>query len=239
MKIKKFFSLLAFSSCLIGSNLSAGTISKNKSFSSIVTTSTMSTSLHILVFDKNSDVVENTIGKINTILQKSKISKGGQYSIVPEHQWKNGKNSFLRYVANISYEFSFSDKKEYEDILNQIKSIEKIELTQSPIQLSISDETMTSTTERLELEAIEYGKAYTSKLSNWFGDGNCKIKNITFSSNNFSHMPLTLMRSATLDASMPNSEVSPPLENEKKIQLDASYIFECDTNANQSYHKGN
>lgn len=228
MKIKKLFSLLTFSSCLIATHLSSGTISKNKSFSSIVSTNTMSTSLHILVFDKNSDVVENTIGKINKILQKSKISKGGQYSVVPEHQWKNGKNSFYRYVANISYEFNFSNKKEYEDILNQIKSIEKIKLTQSPIELSISNETITLTTENLELEAIEYGKAYTSKLSNWFGDGNCKIKNIAFSSNHFSHIPLTLMRSSTLDTSMPNSEVSLPLENEKKIQLDASYIFECD-----------
>ncbi len=228
MKIKKLFSLFIFSSCLIATHLSAGTISKNKSFSSIVTTNAMSTSLHILVFDKNSDVVENTIGKINKILQKSKISKGGQYSIVPEHQWKNGKNSFYRYVANISYEFNFSNKKEYEDILNQIKSIEKIELTQSPIGLSISDETMTLATENLELEAIEYGKAYTSKLSKWFGDGNCKIKNITFSSNNFSPTPLTLMRTANVDISMPNSEVSLPLENEKKIQLDASYVFECD-----------
>ena len=36
------------------------------------------------------------------------------------------------------------------------------------------------------------------------------------------------MRSANLDTSMSNSEVSLPLEKEKKVQLDVSYIFECD-----------
>jgi len=229
MKIRDLLSsVLIFSSCLVATHLSAGTISKSKSFTSMVATNTMSTSLHILVFDESDDVVEKTISKIDKILQKSKIAKGGHYFIVPEYQWENGEKSFYRYIANLSYEFNFSNKKEYEEILDKIKSIDTIELTQSPIQLSISEKTMTSTTENLELEAIRYGKEYAQKLSSWFGNGDCKIKNITFSSNNFPHMPLALMRSANLDTSMSNSEVSLPLEKEKKVQLDVSYIFECE-----------
>ena len=227
MKIKKIFFVIALSSFLMTTHLDAGTIAKNKRFSSIDTTNTMGTSLDIFVFDQRENEAAKTISKIAKILEKTKIATGGHYAIAPEYRWEDGERSFSHYGANLTYRFHFSDKKEYEAVLDKIKQIKNVRLTQSPIEVSISDEAMTATIEKLELEAIVYGKNYSERLSHWLGDGGCVIKNITFASNNFSPMPLALMRSAQLDTSIPNSEVSLPIKKEKKIQLDASYIFEC------------
>lgn len=196
-------------------NLNGLEILKNKKFTVLSQSNTYTTNFFLNIKHKEYSKIETIILEAIKYSDESKICKGGKYRIYPSYKFISNKRTADGYKSNINFNCTFKEKKEYESLLDNIKSLPYIELTQNSIKKTLSDKTLETATIKLESKAYQYALEYQSFLNKKFS--NCLVKQIDFTNGYPNIVPM--QRSTT--------QVGLPLDQKLESTISVKYKFNC------------
>jgi len=196
-------------------------VSKSENFKTDIFPKQKQTSFSLELRHPNSNLIEEKFQKAILYAKKSSICRGGQYNIRP---YRNviDKRVNEGYSSYINFTCKFKNNKQYERVLNKIKTLD-MKLTQNRINYMPSPKEKNMAKEKLETRAFNYAKKYKNRLNKYFKK--CKIKNISFNSNHYQPMN-TYGREMDFRAAK-STTVSAPIDNKVQYSLNVNYIFTC------------
>jgi len=193
-------------------SLNAFTISKTETFKIKTPAKIMQTNFSLNIKNKNNDLIIKIFNEVIKEVKKSKICKGGKFSINPYYEWIKDKRIFKGYKGNISFNCTFTDTQKYANLIEKIKNKKGIIFSQDEINFIT-----TPHKKELENKAYKYAINYIKYLSKTF-QTKCKIKSINF--NNY-YRPIlygNMTKSLSIEA---------PIQKNVTSKLRVNYIFEC------------
>jgi len=200
-------------------------ISKSQDFSLQHKAKFKQTSFEVTIENKDQNIIEDTIHKLNNSVKKSNICTGGEYQIYPKYRWDEHKKIDMGYTSHINYNCQFEHKQNYEYLLDDVKKIKGIKLKQNRVSFVQTQEEKVQKTQELENIAFDFAKVYVQKLNKKFNA--CKIESINLSSNHSVYLRKQNAMALSNERSKPISKVSVPLNNAFKNSLKVDYIFLC------------
>ncbi|MGB3751778.1 MAG: hypothetical protein WA945_09445 [Arcobacteraceae bacterium] len=201
-------------------SLSAVEINKHKIFTVNSEQESFKTSFKVATKAQNSHQIENRFKDAIELAKKSSICKGGEYRVYPNYKYVKSQRIDDGYRGEVLFQCAFENKNGYEKLINDIKKIKDIELTQNQIQIVAKDKTSD-----LEKLSYEYSLDYIVELDQYFSK--CTVDEITFLNYNQS-IPTTYLRKTMAAESDMNTSVTAPIENLLIQSINVNYRFVCE-----------
>jgi len=201
-------------------SLNAIEINKNKTFTIESEQENFQTTFRIASKAKTSHRIEATFNKIIRLSKKSDICTGGKYTISPRYVYKNSERHRDGYQGGVSFECTFQDQENYEDLIDKVKKVRDIQLTQNKINIVAKDKS-----KELEQISFQYANEYIHELHRYFR--NCRVELIDVL--NFqqpSPRPYMLRKSVRMQEDSSTS-ITTPIKKGLTQSLDVKYTFIC------------
>lgn len=200
-------------------SLEAVEITKNKSFTLQTQKKNFSTRFSIQAKKNNAEKIETLFKKVIDTTSQANICTGGQYTINPNYKYSNNERKKDGYKGYISFECNFFEIENYEALLDSLKNIDTLDLSQNQINLIMKDRT-----KELELLSFIYATEYIKDLSKNFT--NCSVHTIDFATEQpYSQKPYALR---TVQMHQRKTTVTAPIEKDLEQSLEVYYKFVCD-----------
>ena len=206
------FTLLSFASSL--------EISKSKVFTDNIPPQNYNSGFSIIKEAKNSNIIEELFSKVIGVVEEADICKGGKYTIYPNYYYKEGKRVQNGYRSTIGFDCEFERVENYNILLSKLKTFNGV-MQQNKINYGVDKLTKEKYLLTLENRIYDYAKAHSEFLNEQFK--NCEIKAIDINQNN---QPVPYFREAAISVS---AKSTPPIKEDIKVQLNAAFKFECDS----------
>jgi len=218
------FSLLSITSINANENLE---IEKDKLFENSLEAKTMKASFSLKGKNKHDTILEHSVAKVIDIAKKANCT-GGQYRVRPNYIYDKNIQIMDGYSTQVSFQCTFKNKEIYGSVLDEMKKIDTLTLSQGEISYFLSKEIIEKEIENLELDALKYGISYTKSLNkNLDQYRSCMISKVSFKKDNRYNAPtISTMRVLKSEATN-NTEVSNPISNKQTVSLQAYYTFKC------------
>jgi len=200
-------------------SINAVEITKDKEFTVNSEQESLKTSFRVTANAQNSHQIENRFKNAIQLAKKSSICKGGEYRVYPNYKYVKSQRIDDGYRGEVLFQCAFENKNGYEKLIDDVKKIKDIELTQNQIQIVAKDKT-------LELEKLTYKYAldYIVELDQYFSK--CTVNEIIFLNYNQS-IPITYLKKTMAAESDMNTSVTAPIENMLTQSIKVNYKFEC------------
>jgi len=200
-------------------SLSAVEINKHKIFTVNSEQESLKTSFRVASKGQNSYQIENRFKEVIQLAKKSSICKGGEYRVYPNYKYIKSQRIDDGYRGEVLFQCAFENKNGYEKLINDVKKIQDIELTQNQIQIVAKDKTS-----ELEKLTYKYASNYINELSKYFSK--CSVDEITFVNYNQPVPSIYLGKTMASESDMSTS-ITAPIENLLTQSISVKYKFEC------------
>ena len=202
-------------------------IEKNKTFEELVETTTMQASISLNGKSKHETILEHAVSKVITIAQKGGCI-GGKYRVRPNYIYDKNIQVMDGYYTQVTFKCEFSDTAVYQTVLDKIKKIKALTLTQGEISYFLSNEIKEKTVENLELKALQYATQYTKSLDKTLDEyKHCMISKVSFKEENFRGNYPQFRNVKMMSDQAEKTTVTNPIQNKENVSLQAYYTFEC------------
>lgn len=201
-------------------SLSAVEINKHKTFTVNSEQESLKTSFRVTAKGENSFSIEKRFKEVINLAKKSSICKGGEYRVYPNYKYVKSQRIDDGYKGEVLFGCAFKTKNGYEKLINDVKKIKDIELTQNQIQIIAKDKTAD-----LEKITYQYSINYVVELNKYFEK--CRVDEITFLNYNQS-IPTTYLRKTMAAESDMNTTVTAPIKNILTQSINVNYRFVCE-----------
>lgn len=201
-------------------SLNAIEINKNKTFTIQSEEKNLKTSFRINMQLKSENRIESTFKRAIKLSNRSDICTGGSYTVSPHYKYENSKRIKDGYRGNISFDCTFQDKENYEKLIDKIKKLKNIQLSQNRINIVAVDKS-----KELEQISFEYASNYIHELHNYFV--NCKVELINVLSY---HQPASrpyYLRANKSIQEESDTTVTSPIKKGLTQSLNVEYKFNC------------
>ena len=223
--MKKTILYIAMTSCLFANETLV--IEKNKIFEKVVVSKTMQATFSLSGKNKHQNILEHSIKMVSDIAKKGGCY-GGEYRVRPNYIYDKNIQIMDGYSTYVNFKCEFSDNKLYEKVLDNIKKVDTLTLSQGEIKYFLSDKKKESTIENLELKALDYGTKYSKMLDENLEEyKNCMIAKLSFREETF-HNPTNLRMMKSTQQSDESTIVTTPIDNKKSVSLRGNYTFKCE-----------
>lgn len=163
----------------------------------------------------NQNTIEENFQKAIALVKSYNMCKGGKYTIRPHYKNKT-------YQGYINFNCKFQDTKNYEKLLDTIKTL-KGKLSQGTIQALNNQNILNTVEKQLEVKALTFPLQYKKFLGdNLEGFKTCQVEKISFNHMGGTPFPYLLRSNEAL-----TSKVTLPIKEKLKHTLTVNYVFRC------------
>jgi len=202
------------------------TLKFSKDFTLFIEPDRLSVDLIINVHANNEKRVLDILNKYSDFINNLKEvqKEGGKYSIQPLYKYNNGNRYKDGYMAVMRYKVYSKDQNDLRSFIYKIEEKKEfsknIDIKISDISWTISQKFRVDKTESLRNSSIKWAINYAKELGSDI-NSSCRLKNITFNSNNF-HQPMPMLRDMSMKRIAPA-----PIKKDLNIHLIENIEVEC------------
>ncbi|PIF03773.1 MAG: hypothetical protein CSA86_04520 [Arcobacter sp.] len=216
-------SLFAVPSFLFSYNLEF-----SKSFYKNIQNDTLESRVEIIVDSKDIDFINEKIEFFQDVINDNSTVKktNGNYSLLPNYQYRKNQEIFLGYRGSLYYNIETSQYEKLNQFILDLKDIKKnmntnsVKLSISNLQWTVSKELYEKNINMMRIEAINWIKKYSKKLSD-----PCIIK--TISINNHSGFNSSMYARGAMVNSSPEAMNIAPIQTKRFISINVHYKLDC------------
>lgn len=203
----------------------------SKSFSKVLNSDLLSTSVNISIENKDEKVVNSQIEKYNKFIKENKTVsiKNSNYNLSPQYEYVKDKRNLKGYVGDSRFTVQSKDAQKINTFLNEIVSLKAndkasdLKLDISNLAWEISEELQNQSYDELRLESLIWIETYAKELSSKITK-KCEIKNVNILDSNEHFQAKTRMVSMAMDSI--NSDIT-PLNSEQNTSINTNFILDC------------
>lgn len=203
----------------------------SKSFSKVLNSDLLSTSVNISIENKDEKVVNSQIEKYNKFIKENKTVsiKNSNYNLSPQYEYVKDKRNLKGYVGDSRFTVQSKDAQKINTFLNEIVSLKAndkasdLKLDISNLAWEISEELQNQSYDELRLESLIWIETYAKELSSKIAK-KCEVKNVNILDSNEHFQAKTRMVSMAMDSI--NSDIT-PLNSEQNTSINTNFILDC------------
>lgn len=203
----------------------------SKSFSKVLNSDLLSTSVNISIENKDEKVVNSQIEKYNKFIKENKTVsiKNSNYNLSPQYEYVKDKRNLKGYVGDSRFTVQSKDAQKINTFLNEIVSLKAndkasdLKLDISNLAWEISEELQNQSYDDLRLESLIWIETYAKELSSKIAK-KCEVKNVNILDSNEHFQAKTRMVSMAMDSI--NSDIT-PLNSEQNTSINTNFILDC------------
>lgn len=185
-------------------------------------------------FEEHSSKIDPIKTHLNTIIAEvkkfdpnGKICRGGGYHLAPMYSYKDQKQEFIGYSANLGFNCEFSSIEQYNSLNASIDKVITPATKRSLGSLSwgVSDTLQERTKQSLRhtmiTKTLQQASEFTTSTKM-----QCRVGSINFGGTH-SPVPMRLQKGMMLDMVAASAPTESPIESNEENRLDATVTYTC------------
>lgn len=203
----------------------------NKKFNKEVTPDKLSTYITITVNKNSENEITPILNNFNDFISGSRNveKKSGDFSIRPKQKFEKGQSTIIGYSGNLKYTILANSSKDMNKFIKKLlkqKENEDTSISISMLNWIVSETKHANTTEKLQLEAINWSQKYSQELSAELNKS-CQTKKINISTASYIPMYRNSRISEAVSSTISIQNVPIPEVTANDISITPNFILEC------------